>query len=236
MNRHVRSRLAIPQPLEFIAEVGLLNLFAPAFSHAETSLPISRTEHILLWRADAIHRAKNLAQMSIALANLAGSPGNNLIPACAARRARSLVRAYEALGDDIEFTRPVPCAALLTEVVHGLVDIFGGARSITAHVSADAVFLVPAERRALVLIASELTINALKYGFSGVNGGTISVYLTGPADGINLIVQNDGEGCGTHHTPGLGSELIDNMAAILNARVTRSAGHNGQGFCVRVSN
>jgi two-component sensor histidine kinase len=164
-------------------EAHLLNLFAVTPGSHATDRAVLCSEHAILWRADAAHRIKNLSQMALALASLAERPSAFLLTETVAR-ARSLARAYHALGDDDGCDTPVPCASLLTEVVLGLVDVFGSARDISARVSAEAMFLAPASRRALILIASELTINALKYGFPRAEGGTILVKLTRRSEGL----------------------------------------------------
>ena len=43
---------------------GLLELFAPVSLTMSAAASLLRNEHARLWRADAIHRAKNLARMS----------------------------------------------------------------------------------------------------------------------------------------------------------------------------
>jgi two-component sensor histidine kinase len=232
MGAHLVSRMAAQRPTALAMEAHLLNLFTvtPA-SHAQETAA-SRSEHAILWRADAAHRIKNLSQMALALATLADRP-SAFLPAEAIARARSLARAYSALGDDEGGNTPVPCASLLTEVVLGLVNVFGSTRGISARVTAEATLLAPASRRALILIASELTINALKYGFPGATGGTISVNLSRLGQGFYLTVEDDGAG-NLSYVAGHGSGLIEGLAAILSATVTRSASPNERGFRVAV--
>lgn len=214
-------------------EARLLSLFTKTPSPHGTDAAVPRSEHAVLWRADAVHRTKNLSQMVLALATLIHR-ADPFFPTDVMPRARRLARAYDVLGDDEGRDTPVPCERLLKEVVLGLVGLFGDARGVSARVLTEPVKLVPAARRALILIASELTINALKYGFAGSTGGTITVELTHDDMGIHLAVDDDGAG-GGDYVPGHGSGLIEGLSAILAATVIRSPGPDGRGFRVLVS-
>ena len=216
-------------------EAGLLELFAPTRAPISMAIPLPRSEHARLWRADAIHRAKNMAQMTTSLANVAGHPSRRWLPPEVTSQARRLSRAYEELGVDDDAHMPVPCAALLTEIATRLADIFGRSRQIVITVSAEAVLLPPDVRRALVLIGSELVINALKYGYPTEGGGTISVSLVVIFGEVEMIVEDDGIGLVETYSAGQGGGLLEQLRMVLGATVTRTTGRKGHGFRVSTS-
>lgn len=220
-------------------EAGLLDLFAPAVAHplatgAMAGPEMTGADWATLWRSDAIHRARNMAQLSTSLANVAGHPTREWLPHCVTAQARGLSRVYEALAVDGDRSTPVPCAEILREVVTRLTLVFGRARRIVGIVSAEPVRLPPDKRRALVLMCSELVINALKYGFPDDRGGTIAVGLGATPDGIELIVEDDGIGMIEGYAPGYGGGLLDRFGALLGATVTRAASPGGHGFRISV--
>lgn len=235
MSAYPISRLnVVRQPQYSPTEIGLLELFAPTRNVAGNVHRESRSLHASLWRADAIHRAKNMAQMTASLAVLSDHPSRHWLPATVTAQARGLSRAYEALGADDDQQKLVPCKGLLTEVASRLGHIFGQARQIAVTVSAQSILVTPEVRRALVLLCSELVINALKYGYPTKIGGTISVHLQTNAEHIQLVVEDDGVGSVESYAPGQGSGLVDQLCAVLKAELIRTSGNKGHGFTVLV--
>ena len=108
---------AIRQLPLIAVETGLLELFAPTRSPSLEAVALPRSEYAPLWRADAIHRAKNMAQMTTSLANVADHPSRRWLPPEVTTEARRLSRAYDELGADDDAQLRVPCAPLLTEIV-----------------------------------------------------------------------------------------------------------------------
>ncbi|MGI4731135.1 MAG: hypothetical protein ACRYFW_05230 [Janthinobacterium lividum] len=209
-----------------------MELFAPTRFPSLEAVALPRSEHAPLWRADAIHRAKNMAQMTISLASLADHPSRRWLPPEVTTQARCLSRAYDALGviDDTQLR--VPCAPLLTEIVTRLADIFGRSRQVAILISAEALLLPSDVRRALLLMGSELVINALKYGYPTGAGGTISVSLIAGSGEVELIVEDDGIGLIETYCAGHGGGLLEQLRLVLGATVTRAAGAEGHGFRV----
>ena len=210
------------------AEVAMLELFAPT-SRKRAVQPGSNAP---LWRSDAIHRAKNMAQMTTSLARMAEHPSRDWLPMEVAAQARSLSRIYDELGDGGDPRERMPCALLLTEVATRLTHIFGRVRHVATRVAAEPVMLPRDRRRALVLMCSEMVINALKYGFPAEMPGTISVALTTTPLGIELVVEDDGVGIVGEYSPGKGGGLLDRLADVVGAAVRRTAGGSGHGFRV----
>lgn len=56
-------------------EAMILQLFAPSLA-PRTAPSVDPLDHASLWRSDAIHRARNMAQMTASLANLAEHPSH----------------------------------------------------------------------------------------------------------------------------------------------------------------
>jgi two-component sensor histidine kinase len=213
-------------------EAGLLELFVPTLSSTPINTAALRSKHARLWRADAIHRARNMAQLTRSFAEVVDHPSRRRLPTEVTTQARRLSRAYEELGVQSDALAHVPCAALLTEITTRLADIFGRSRQIALTISAEAVLLPTDVRRALVLMASELVINALKYGYSTEAGGTITVTLAANHGAVELIVEDDGIGDAETYTPGQGGGLLDQLSAVIGAKVTRTSGRKGHGFRV----
>jgi two-component sensor histidine kinase len=218
-----------------IAETTLLELFAPTRREPIAAEVQHLGEHTDLWRADAVHRAKNMAQMAVSLANVAENSSRSWLPSDVISQARRLSRAYDALVVDEAITCLVPCAMLLHEIISRLVEVFGAARQIRARIDAEPLFLTPATRRALVLIGSELTINALKYGYPMSRPGVIAVRLEKMPCGFCLTVEDDGVGANPEHFTGRGSALITDLAAVLGATLSRSPGAGGNGVRATLS-
>jgi two-component sensor histidine kinase len=90
----------------------------------------------------------------------------------------------------------VPCSHILRSVVANLVELFGSTREVQLRSAIEAVSLPAYRRRALVLAASELVINALRHAFKGRREGQIVVVLRILSDRhARFIVADDGIGC-----------------------------------------
>ncbi len=209
----------------------ILRLFSPDTSSPRKAFS-AQVDHASLWRADAIHRARNLAQLVASLANIAEHPTRRWFPEELVIKMRSLARAYEELGTDCGTADMVPCVPLLGTIAIGLTEIFGSARDIAVSVDADTVRMMPDMRRALILMCSELIINALKYGYPPGTSGTIRVALKNTAAGLSLVVENDGIDFATDCAVHEGSALLERLGAVLGASMQRGSGSQGHGYRV----
>ena len=225
---------AQPRPAPAV-EAGLLNLFAPTSCGHRTAGTSHAHAMTSLWREDALHRAKNLAQLSASLAHIVAVPTNRWGAAEAAAPARALARTYEALSFDNDSSAQVPCLHMISEVASQLGQIFGRNRNIGVHVSGDEVYATSEHRRVLALICSELVINALKYAFPGGSQGMIAVTLASRPGGIELAVSDNGIGIGENCTFGQGSKLTTRLAHVSGAALVRSTSSGGVGLCVTVT-
>lgn len=217
-----------------VLEARLLDLFAPAKPDRRVFGDRRIETSPSLWRLDAIHRAKNLAQLSTSLANLVSRPSDFWPAAESAAPARALARSYDILGRDCASSVPVPCIEMMTEVAVRLGLIFGQSRNIAVEVHGDEIYVTPERRRSLVLICSELVINALKYAFPVDGPGAITVTLRRRPSGIRLIVEDNGIGFRATDTPGEGGGLIDRLAHVSGATLTRRVGGGGTGARVEI--
>lgn len=209
----------------------ILQLFSPGVSSPKKAFS-AQIDHASLWRADAIHRAKNMAQLAASLANIAEHPSRRWFSDELVVKARNLARAYEELGTDCGTSDMVPCVPLLATIAIGLAEIFGSARDVAVSIDADTVLMVPDMRRALILMCSELIINALKYGYPLGAGGTIRVALKNGEAGLRLIVENDGIDFATECVAHEGSALLGQLSAVLGTSLERGSGNQGHGYRV----
>ena len=189
-----------------------------------------------LWTADSVHRANNLAQMATALGHAAQRlPTQPYLPGFEPS-LNALADAYSELGRISADLAPVVCEELLYRVAGGLVAVFGGGpRKVALHFASDNLSLPPDQRRALILIASELVINALKYAFPNSKSGTIHVSLRVDGDMAELVVEDDGVGLAELEVAGTGTGLLVEFGALLGATFGRTSDGGGLRVTVRFS-
>jgi two-component sensor histidine kinase len=176
-----------------------------------------------VWMAEAAHRAANLEQIATNLHRLIdrGRIGSNDPPETI-RQANTLAKTYRSLDGD-DGRGPYPCAPELKNIAYGLVAIFGhSVGSVSLWLDLEPLMLEHEERRALLLAASELVINALRHAFIGRRSGTIRISLHWDAareEGV-LEVADNGKGpddvaIGT----GLGHGIIRGLADVLGGSI-----------------
>ena len=108
----------------------------------------------------------------------------------------------------------IGAADALTIEVHAGPDTGGGTATSTGAVS-------------LGLIVTELVINSLKHAFpGGTKGGAISVVYEGDAQ-WRLTVSDNGVGRRDDAAPGLGTSIVEALAAQVDATVTVAASNKG---------
>ncbi len=188
-----------------------------------------RFEDIFL--AEAVHRAKNLAQLEIYARR--GRPG--AAPDRAERTDR-LAAAYARLfaaGRDDEVPRP--CRDLHDEIARGLTALFGArACEIDLHLELDETHLPGLQRQALILISGELIVNAIKHAFPQRPRGRIVVRLVRFEDRALLSVRDDGVGHGPHAPGGQGVALVEGLCRVLDGSLMRVS-TAGRGSCTSVA-
>jgi two-component sensor histidine kinase len=184
------------------------------------------TEHFRrrgVWLEEAMHRAANLQQLASSLQRLLDTGRMDVSNRQRAiRRADALVRAYHNLEtlDDAESN---PCNQDLRDIVGGLVEIFGHTiGSLVLSLEVQPLPLTAEARRALLLVGSELVINALRHAFVGRQTGVIQVALYNDVmhqEGT-LMVADDGVGPdGVLAGKGLGRGIVRDLANVLNGDI-----------------
>ena len=218
-------------------ELRILQLFAPSQQSPIVAPVLDDDERQSLWRADALHRARNLAQLAASLANVASNPSREWFGDGATREIESLSSLFARLAQDDGDPCEVDCSAMLADVVDGLAGIFGQARHIVCEVNVEPISLSQEKRRALVLIASELIINTLKYAFPSGQGGRISLVFGQDQGRVRLDVRDNGIGHVVHPGTGggEGSTLIRRLGSILDAEFQTTDGLEAKGWGVVVS-
>jgi two-component sensor histidine kinase len=200
----------------------LIQLFSPPVPPARIDAALTPSARRVLWAGDSVHRARNLAQLAAALVHMRlRSPDASYLEEMAAN-AHALAAAYAELAEEQAPGAKMPCADLLQRVVTGLVQLFGnGERPVRLRCSVAELWLTSEQRRALVLIASELVVNALKYAFPET-GGNLAVRLILDEPYAELIVEDDGVGLGPAARPGNGSRILDELAVLISAPIERA--------------
>jgi hypothetical protein len=172
-----------------------------------------------LWAEEAMHRSYNFLRLVFRQAPGRG-PGKGLTHMAELCLATDLAALYGSLAAVPE-RQVVSCSPVLREIVRDLVALFGPtAGDIELHVNIERVALAAYRRRALVLAASELVINALLHAFEGVRtGGLISVELL-LIDGwrARLRISDDGVGCGNCRI-GAGCGVAGGLASLLESEL-----------------
>jgi two-component sensor histidine kinase len=176
-----------------------------------------------VWMAEAAHRAANLEQIATNLPRLIdrGRVGSN-DPSRTIRQANRLAKTYRSL-DSSDGRGSFSCAPELKNIAYGLTAIFGhSVGSVNLWLDIQPLMLEQEERRALLLAASELVMNALRHAFVGRHSGTIRISLhwdEAREEGV-LEVADDGKGpddvvAGT----GLGHGIIRGLADVLDGSI-----------------
>ena len=176
-----------------------------------------------VWAEEKMHRAASLQHLAIDLERLLDSGSidwNNRLRTI--RRAKALMAAYQNL-DLSRDSGPRSCAQDLSDIAGGLVEIFGhtvGAFVLSLELRP---LLVAGEvRRALLLAASALVVNALRHAFVGRQTGIVQIRLChnrAHQKGV-LFVADDG--VGPDDLPagcGLGRAIVRDLADVLEGDV-----------------
>lgn len=192
----------------------------------------ARSHSASVWVAEAIHRANNFSQMAL-IRNIGPDKGrvrNGRIDPVLQR----LCDAYNGLIVIDPVRTLCPCKELLGEIATGLVRLFGQHPcEVQLHLNSHELILDREDRRALLLLTSELIVNAIKHGFQGRSRGEISVALTVGAMNTVLTVMDDGIGLGHSNHVGTGTKLIGELCRMLGARL-KCIQVDGYGSCMLV--
>ena len=210
----------------------LLELFSPQSFTLQSQLGIS---HEVLWAEEAKHRSNNLAQIATSLARVRarGLPDGRSIESPGPRsdsfeqQALVLADAYVELGRANAPTNESR-TDVLARVLSGLAELLGSdSRAIVVSVDIVDLPLSQDQRRALVLITSELVINAFKHAFPNGEDGRIGVGLRVKCDQVELVVEDNGVGLQSSGAGRSGARLLDGLSSVLGATLRRSPSSSG---------
>jgi two-component sensor histidine kinase len=165
-----------------------------------------------LWAEERIHRAHNLLKLVLLLEQRPPQQAYDLFTSrIELSLAEELGNHYRSLAIGPE-RQVAPCSSVLREVVGDLVALFGPTTGpIELHTDIERVALPAYQRRALVLVASELVMNALLHAFKRRPEGRLTVELHRLGlQYARLRVVDDGIGC---HS-GLGNDLCGVAAGL----------------------
>jgi two-component sensor histidine kinase len=116
----------------------------------------------------------------------------------------------------------------LTVCCQNLGDTLRDVRPIAVKVDASQILLRDDKAVSIGLIVNELVTNAFKYAFPEDRGGTVHVVLQAQSDGkLELVVEDDGQGCPEDAKEGLGSRIVRLLAQQLGSTIRREATNPG---------
>jgi two-component sensor histidine kinase len=182
-----------------------------------------------LWAQEAMQRACSILHLAVQLQKKIGACADDDTTARSERRrANNLAVLFRTLHIEQD-EEVLPCSDVLRGVVRNLVAVFGsGAGRIVIRTDIEHLSLPAYKRRALVLAASELVINALRHGFAGKSGGRIDVTLRALGTShVRLSVVDDGVGMSEAQTSGQGGIAVALADLLEGALVYRQSGTVG---------
>ncbi|MEI7037385.1 sensor histidine kinase [Fulvimonas yonginensis] len=215
-----------PEPLFLLLFVGVgaaIATLVEALAKAVRKLIVAEEEKSLLLD-ELAHRTRNdLMMISQVLAFQARRQSEPQVRAAlesAVARVRVVAEAQERLRSSGKHGR-VEVASYLQALGHGLADLLRDVRPITVRVEAAHVLVEAPVAVSIGLIANELVTNAFKYAFPEGRGGTVQVRLEQADEGMVLTVEDDGVGCPMSQDQGLGSRLVQMLAAHMGGQLER---------------
>jgi two-component sensor histidine kinase len=177
-----------------------------------------------VWAEEEMHRAASLKHLAIDLERLLDSEDIDWSSRLRTiRRAKALMAAYQNL-DLSRDSGPRSCAQDLRDIAGGLVEIFGHTvGTFVLSLELQPLLLAGEVRRALLLAASELVVNALRHAFVGRQTGIIQIRLCHDRThqkGV-LFVADDGLGPDDLAAAGwdLGRAIVRELADVLEGDI-----------------
>jgi two-component sensor histidine kinase len=177
-----------------------------------------------VWMNEATHRAANLEYVAMNLQRLIDRGRLELSnPPETIRRASALAKTYRSLHVADPYD-PCNCAQGLKNIANGLVTIFSSSVGpVMLSLDLQPLILEREQRRALLLTASELVMNAMRHAFAGRRSGHIQITLhweQACEEGV-LAVTDDGIGPDdVVKSAGQGHGIVCGLADVLGGTVT----------------
>lgn len=185
------------------------------------------------------HRVKNkftMIQSVIGLQARVASPETK----SALEAISSRVRIIAQVHDYLQLSRHdggMGMDEYLGKLCGSLADALGHLRPISVAVKVDPIELAPHRALSVGLIVNELVTNAYKYAFPEDRHGTISVALVRQENAtVNLNVSDDGVGEAEGSRAGLGTRLVEVLAAQIGGKCSRASANPGMTITVTFKN
>ena len=160
---------AAPSTFEIMAErstslaTGLDHVFGLLLAASCRPPSIGSWSHRAIWVEEAMHRACSMLRLTLALrTDIDTSPMMSQLRHALASELAADLRSLSSPAEN----QIVPCSRVLRDVVHNTTSLFAptiGGLEVTTDV--EYVWLPAYQRRALVLLASELVVNTLLHAY-----------------------------------------------------------------------
>jgi two-component sensor histidine kinase len=215
--------------LLFIA-IGIgISILVDELCHAVRKLHLAEAEKSLLLD-ELSHRTRNdmmlIASVLALQAMRETEPHTRSALDSAVARVRVVAAAQERLSSSGQQGQ-VEVSSYLKALGDGLGDLLRDVRPITVHVHASPMAVAAPIAVSIGLMMNELVTNAFKYAFPDGQDGTVQVSLERADNGIALSVQDDGVGCPAESIGGLGTRLVQKLAAQLGGKLERQSSPRG---------
>jgi two-component sensor histidine kinase len=167
------------------------------------------------------HRVKNNLQVISSLLQLQSRYVEEPTALAALNEGESRVRSMSIIHhhlyteDNLSQVQVPRYVANLSENLQSSYNIRG--KHISIHQDIAAIALDVSVMIPLGLILNELITNAFKYAFEGRESGNIWVRIAADADGLTVMVKDDGQGIDPTAQKGFGTRLINTFVRKLNA-------------------
>lgn len=147
-------------------------------------------------------------------------------------RIESFSRAHRHLYHRADGVGAVEMPSYIEELSEALSQALALHGAVTLSAEADNITLDRDRAVTIGLLINELVTNAAKHAFEGRDRGVVSIQLRRTADGVRLIVSDDGVGIdpakAQHTNGGLGQRLVDAFVRQANGTLaTESDNNNG---------
>ncbi len=197
---------------------------------AQEALGRSLEEKDLLMR-ELRHRVKNSLSVVASLVNLSREEAAEPAIRTVLSDIRSRIGSVSSIYEQLDRTGRVDVIGLneyIRSLAESLAKSYGPADGrIRITTDLQDIALETSQALPLGLIVNELVINALKYAFPGGMSGEIRIEIMPQAEGVCLIVSDDGigrTGGNVSEGEGTGSMIIDMLADQIGARISRPPG------------
>ncbi len=193
--------------------------------HAEEKVLALLSEKELILK-EVHHRVKNnMSTVNNLLSLQAAISGNSSVKAAladAGSRVLSMMVLYDTLYKSPDFSE-VRLDRYLPKLVRAIIGNFPGSDSVKLTMDIGEIVLDSSKVSALGILMNEVLANSMKYAFTGIDSGTISVSASLSEGNVTVILQDNGigmlESVDFKNTDGFGLTLMSRLAKQLEGRI-----------------